>query len=88
MAKNQKLLCRDIVGRRVRLLKTVTTVGGWSFKKGRVMRCLHSWRGQFNLEVLAPWRVKEVRTRLLAGNSLLSRHTGIRQVSRRDFEVI
>lgn len=81
---SKELLCREIVGRRVRLKRTVTTNGGWSFKKGRIMQVTDSYRGRFGLQVMYPERVPWVKHK----NGGASRHHSINGVSRNSFEVL
>mgnify|MGYP001574960450 CR=1 FL=1 len=46
---SQRELCRDVVGRRVRLLKELTTRGSTIYPAGTVMTCDGTWRGMFDL---------------------------------------
>lgn len=82
----KKILCREIVGRRVRLLRKVTTGGGWSFAAGREMKCIGTYNGKFNLSTLG--RPKAIITKTKDGNVLTSHHSGICGVGRSCFEVL
>jgi hypothetical protein len=64
--------CKDIVGKRVRLLCDIQTRGGVKFPKGLEMACDGTWRGTFDL--FASERPMGQRT--------------ILKVSRREFEVL
>lgn len=44
-----KELCRDLVGKKVRLLIDVETIGGVKFKAGEVLVVLSTHRGRFEL---------------------------------------
>lgn len=50
--KAKALLLKDLVGRRVRLLRHVRTRGGDVFVAGRTMVVLSTWRGTFELKAL------------------------------------
>jgi hypothetical protein len=78
----KQLLCREIVGRRVKLLQTITTNGGWSFKKGRVMKVHGTYNGNFNLECLR--RPPMIKNK----DGSQSCHSGITRVSRDHFEIL
>jgi hypothetical protein len=45
-----KTLCRDYVGRRVKLTYDTATRGGMQFKKGEVLKVIHTYRGGFTLK--------------------------------------
>jgi hypothetical protein len=75
--KEKTSLCRDLVGLRVQLVRTIKTRGGTTFRKGRVMLVSHTWRGGFYLAGL-----RETKGR--GGSS----RPGISQVPRSDFEVL
>ncbi len=81
-----KLLCREIVWRRVRLLNKVTTGGGWSFAAGRVMECIGTYNGKFNLKTLR--RPPPIVAKDKHGNTTTSYHCGISGVGRGSFIVL
>lgn len=70
--------CRDLVGRRVRLLHDVTTRGGTTYEAARIMIVTNTWRGMFDLEVTP-------REELMAARG---QWRGVMKVCRRDFEVV
>lgn len=76
------MMCREIVGRRVRLLRKVTTGGGWFFEAGRLMSCEGTAAGRFSLRTIP----KEPDIKNADGS--ISNHSGIAGVPRDAFEVI
>ena len=48
--KTPSLLCRDIVGRQVRLVHPVVTRGGVEFAVGTEMLCAGTYHGRFMLK--------------------------------------
>jgi hypothetical protein len=48
---NRPKLYRDMVGRRVRLIREITTRGGNVFPAGTEMKVYSTWRGALNLNV-------------------------------------
>jgi len=47
--KQHRTLRDEYVGKRVKLLRDLTTVGGVKFKAGEVMDCYNIWHGHLNL---------------------------------------
>lgn len=45
-----KVVCRDFVGRKVRLLRTLQTKGGTPFAQGTVLEVMSTCRGRFSLQ--------------------------------------
>ena len=50
----KKELCRDVVGKLVKLLYKITTKGGSVFRKGRIMKVGSTYQGCYWLEALRP----------------------------------
>jgi hypothetical protein len=44
------MLCREVVGRHVRLMRDVTTVGGRTFERGHCFKVSQTHRGKFSLD--------------------------------------
>lgn len=80
------LLCRDMIGKRVKLLDKITTNGGWTFNKGRMMNVIGSYNGRFNLRTLRS--PKPIKTKAKDGSIIISIHNGVSGVSRASFEVL
>jgi len=49
-----KVLCRDMVGKRVRLLRAMRTRGGTKFREGQLMDVVSTHRGRFELRTIRP----------------------------------
>lgn len=77
MVKRER--CKDIVGKKVRLLRDMETRGGATFAAGTVMTCQGTYHGLFHLADLE-WQPPEDATSW-------SRPC-IRKVDRRSFEVL
>lgn len=70
-----KELCRDLVGKKCRLVRDIETKAGDKFTKGELLTISSTHRGRFHLTAELPSGVTDwVRT--------------IRQVPRHDFELV
>lgn len=69
--------CKDLVGKRVRLLRPVKTLGGDFFPEGHVMEVAGTWRGRFELNDLV----------VTIGHGWSCRK-GVRRMNRNAFEVV
>lgn len=74
-ARKLKELCRDVVGKRARLLHDITTRGGTTFKAGTILDVCSTHQGKFHL-------------RTLDHDPSSSDTGGIRRVRRLSFQIV
>lgn len=81
MSQPKGMLCRDLEGRLVKLNRKITARGGWSFRKGQVMRVDYHSRGRFHLQL------RRKRPPVVKGN-ITSNHSGVVVDGWNSFEVL